>query len=129
MSRNVLVSVVFVGLLATQGRFAQAGGVCTCNADLDGNGVVNINDTFIMVNCFGGDCSGCVNSCDIDCDGTVAGQGDLDALECMLNQNNPHLCCPNSNIVPTVSTWGMLALVLFVLVAGTVVFKRVKPAT
>ena len=47
----------------------------------------------------------------------------------MLNQNNPHLCCPNSNIVPTVSTWGMLALVLFVLVAGTVVFKRVKLTT
>ena len=31
--------------------------------------------------------------------------------------------------VPTVSTWGMATLVLFVLVAGTVVLRRVKLAT
>ena len=32
-------------------------------------------------------------------------------------------------VVPTVSTWGMALLVLLVLVAGTVVLRRVKPAS
>ena len=35
----------------------------------------------------------------------------------------------NEVLVPTVSTWGMALLVLLVLVAGTVVLRRVKPAT
>ena len=35
----------------------------------------------------------------------------------------------NEPVVPTVSTWGLALLVLLVLAAGTVVFRRSKPAT
>jgi len=51
-------------------------GVCACNADIDNNGLFQVQDWACIQDCKGGDCSCCVNSCDINCDGVV---DDLDA--------------------------------------------------
>lgn len=91
---NSLLIVVFGGVIVTQGQVAQAVCECDCNADVDGNGVVNIDDLVILVQCFQGDCSGCVNSCDLNCDGTLGDDGDVDALFCILQLGIPEECCP-----------------------------------
>jgi hypothetical protein len=45
---------------------------CTCNSDVSNNGSVQAIDVFIVAECARtGTCAGCVNDCDVDCDGDV----------------------------------------------------------
>jgi len=67
--------------------------VCACNGDLDGNGVVDFPDLAVLVNCIAGDCSGCVNTCDLNCDGVIDPL-DSNALQCLVMGGFD--CCPNS---------------------------------
>jgi hypothetical protein len=50
----------------------QRGGPCDCNADVNNDGgLPNFSDVSAVFDCTQGDCSGCINSCDINCDGAV----------------------------------------------------------
>jgi hypothetical protein len=50
---------------------ALAGG-CACNPDVNNSGSVTLVDTAAVFDCARGfSCAGCINSCDIDCSGTV----------------------------------------------------------
>jgi len=44
---------------------------CFCNANVNNDGFVSAIDEAIVLDCINGDCSGCVNDCDVNCDGSV----------------------------------------------------------
>jgi hypothetical protein len=45
---------------------------CTCNGNVNGDGFVNANDEIVVGTCIRqGNCSGCVNTCDVNCDGLI----------------------------------------------------------
>lgn len=44
---------------------------CLCNADVNNNGFVNAIDEAIVLDCIHGNCGGCVNDCDVNCDGAI----------------------------------------------------------
>ncbi len=47
-------------------------GICPCVTDTDGSGGMDsITDVLTTKDCAEGDCSSCVNDCDVDCDGDV----------------------------------------------------------
>ena len=114
---------------------------CPCDGDVNDDGVVNIVDGACIRACVDGDCSCCVNFCDINCDGVVDG---ADAAEDLINEDSTWLCLfqggaqdfccspdfqdqlmPNG--IPAVSEWGMVALTLLMLTVATLVFKRRRP--
>ncbi len=74
---------------------------CPCDGDVNQDGIVNVNDWICIQDCKGGDCSCCLVSCDINCDGVV---DDQDAGEDPLNEDSawrclfiglpPATCCP-----------------------------------
>jgi len=86
-------STILVFVLATGGRaaFAQTG--CDCNGDVNGNGVITIQDRTIELSCVG--CSpcggGCVNS-DVNCDGTTD-YVDVGVVDCQLPVRGMQECC------------------------------------
>lgn len=49
----------------------RAAATCSCNADVNNNGSVNLLDWTCIQDCKAGNCACCVNSCDINCDGVV----------------------------------------------------------
>ncbi len=67
------ISWMALALVVTQ-PVAHAG-ECPCNADVNNNGARDVVDGGIVSNCAnnggGMDCPNCVNSCDVDCNGTV----------------------------------------------------------
>ncbi len=66
-------------------------GDCECNGDVDGNGFLEVADVLVVTDCVNGDCSGCVNSCDLDCDGDVDVE-DAEIATCLFAQLPD--CCP-----------------------------------
>ncbi len=74
---------------------------CTCDGDVDNNGVVDFNDGACVMACRGGDCSCCLSSCDVNCDGVVD-TGDIgddvindpSAWLCLFQGGSPDVCCP-----------------------------------
>ena len=66
------VIVLVCGSAFPLGR-AQA---CPCDGDVDGNNSVQFQDALCILDCMAGDCSCCVASCDVNCDGFVDA-GDL----------------------------------------------------
>jgi hypothetical protein len=69
-----------------------ATGTCPCNANVnnDIDGFVNGADEDIVLNCINGNCSGCVNDCDVNCDGAVDWV-DMGIVRCrIMGQSN---CC------------------------------------
>ena len=49
----------------------RAGEVCLCNGEVTDDGNNNVQDAAAIIDCVRGDCSACVNSCDVNCDGRV----------------------------------------------------------
>jgi hypothetical protein len=95
-------------------------------------GVINIDDNVALIQevngSFAGYCDGTptVEIMDLNCDGQVNGL-DADVFLCIDTGGSDLDCCPNCDpalTVPAVSTWGMVALMLLVMVAGTVVLRR-----
>ncbi len=119
-----------------------AGALCTCNADVDDSGRVEVLDWIAIRDCLAGDCSGCVNSCDVNCDGAVddgdAGPdvlGDdssvwkcfflgLPAEQCCAQDCCSDLRAPAVGHIPTVSTWGLVVLALVLASAATLLIRR-----
>ena len=96
------------------------------------NGNVSVDDLVALIRAiqgtFEGYCDGTPTGerMDLNCDGQI---NDLDMLvfNCIGGGGSDLDCCPDcdpASSVPAVSTWGILALVLLVMVAGTVVLRR-----
>jgi len=68
---------------------------CPCNGDVDNSGGnANLIDLSKVIDCVqNGICSGCVNSCDVNCDGALD-QADIDAAVCRVQLQPPNVCCP-----------------------------------
>ena len=73
---------------------------CPCDGDVDNNGVVNILDGVCILACRGGDCSCCLSSCDVNCDGVVdAGDAADDIISadstwlCLFKGGSTEVCC------------------------------------
>lgn len=96
------------------------------------DGIVNFDDVSALTRAiqgtFVGYCDGTPTEerMDLNCDGQIT--IDDDAVFVCLDLGGSDLdCCPDCEPVvgvPAVSTWGILALVLLGMVAGTVVFRR-----
>lgn len=67
-------------------------GSCPCNADLNGNGIIDNEDFACVFGVFSGCAFGLCQNCDVNCDGRVD-IGDADAVECQLNGFPPEDCC------------------------------------
>ena len=121
----------FEGLSCLQVSCPVPPGPCACNGNVDGSGGVTILDYVCIRDCIAGDCSCCVNSCDVNCDGSVDDQDagptseDDSAWRCLFLGFPSEVCCPpGEEPIPTVSEWGMAVMTLLVLTAGTLVFVR-----
>jgi len=70
LSQAVLVASLAVGVISVP---AHAGpGPCGCDSDVNNVGGVDAVDVAIIADCArDGTCGGCVDSCDVDCDGDV----------------------------------------------------------
>ncbi len=164
MNRRSVGSFVGASVVAVIAQPAYvAAGPCACNSDVNNSAGTNVIDIAIVQDCARyGNCAGCVNSCDIDCDGDVdyydtgvaacAFEGQTNCCsepagtcanttqgppgpECVVTTDNycsvfagtwyadPNRCV-NNVLVPTVSTWGLLALALGTLIAATLVIQR-----
>ncbi len=74
----------------------EATGQCSCNADVNGDGLLNLTDLITIQLCMQGDCSGCINSCDVNCDGLV-NVADQDVYVCQAQAGWPDpTCCLGS---------------------------------
>ena len=65
-----------------------------CNCDVNDSGQCTISDTLIVLDCVGGDCSDCINPCDLDCDGDVD-LCDASIVTCQVNagpEGDPTCC-------------------------------------
>ena len=67
---RICISTFIVLLVATV-HTAEVYGGCLCITDVDNSGSMQIQDPLAVIDCVSGNCAGCVNSCDINCDGTV----------------------------------------------------------
>ena len=79
------------GVLETTPKFSQPP-TCACDADVDGNGGLEIADVTVVQNCVLGDCSGCVNTCDVDCDGDIDAD-DVNTVVCRFGGDPADFCC------------------------------------
>lgn len=76
---------------------------CPCDADVDNNGITDFNDSACIMECRGGDCSCCLSSCDVNCDGVVD-TGDIgddilndpSAWRCLFHGGSVGSCCPGA---------------------------------
>lgn len=96
------------------------------------DGIIGIDDGVAVLKAFQGTFEGYCDGTppeermDLDCDGQI----DIDdsvVFTCISQGGSDLDCCPDCDPalgVPAVSTWGILALVLLVMVAGTVVLRR-----
>jgi len=81
---------------------------CTCNADVDDDGSLLIIDGICILDCYlNDDCSCCVNSCDINCDGVVDGlDAHIELIDvestwlCLFQGGAPHDCCGLNELIP-----------------------------
>jgi len=116
----------------------------TCG-DLSCNGLENTCSCFVDCGSFCGDgcCNGSENSvnCSLDC-GSMCGDGSCTGMEsacscqldcpdvcgdmCCTGAENPINCNADCGVtpIPTVSEWGIAAMVLLVMATGTIVFRR-----
>lgn len=69
--RNRIFLFASVGLMLLAAQASRAAGDCPCEHDINNDGTINVNDPLTIATCLNGDCSGCVNSCDVNCDGTI----------------------------------------------------------
>ncbi len=67
-------------------------GCCDCQADLDGNTVVNFNDVTVVIGCVGQPPTGNCAAADVTCDGVIDAD-DINAAVCAFQQN-PGCCEP-----------------------------------
>jgi len=72
---------------------------CPCNGDValpllspTSGPQPNVVDVACVVDCWQGNCSCCVNSCDVNCDGTVS-EDDVNATACLLRLLPSTTCC------------------------------------
>ncbi len=56
---------------------------CICNANVNNDGSINVIDEAVVLNCINGNCGGCVNSCDVNCDGAIDWE-DIGIVRCQL---------------------------------------------
>ncbi len=77
---------------------------CTCDGDVDNNGTVNIVDGVCIMECRNGDCSCCLSSCDVNCDGVVDMQDIADDVIttpstwlCLFQGGLPEVCCVDAS--------------------------------
>jgi hypothetical protein len=61
----VIIAVLTVGAFAPRAVIAG----CPCNGDVNNVSGINAIDVAIANDCAAGDCSQCVNDCDVNCDG------------------------------------------------------------
>ncbi len=66
-------------------------GPCLCNGNADNVGTVDPNDIDLIFTCLDGDCTGCANDCDVNCDGVVDLE-DVSVAQCQLGTNDPTCC-------------------------------------
>ena len=138
---GVLVVAVMLAVIPNQMASAQ-----WCPIDLAGSfngscwsgpdGVINSDDFSALNQAFQGNFAGycdgtpLIERMDLNCDGQL-NDPDLDVFFCKKSGGSDVDCCPGCEpalVVPAVSTWGMLAIVLLVLTVGTVVIRRGKVA-
>jgi hypothetical protein len=158
------MAAMVVVCAATESVWAGPG-PCSCNADVSNLGGVGVNiiDVVTTADCARiGSCGGCVNSCDVDCDGDVdyydagvvscAFQGQSNCCTepdgactgatnstppCVLTTDNycdvfsgtyhgdNTICVGNNAVdVPAASTWGLAAMSLGTMIAGTILLRR-----
>ncbi len=112
---------------------------CPCDADVDGNGLVQIQDWACIQDCKAGNCACCLSSCDVNCDGVFdnsdAGEdpiGDMSTWNCRFQGGALDYCCSPQFLdhvqagvpIPTVSQWGVVVLALLLVTSGTLVMHR-----
>lgn len=82
---------IAISLLAGLHQVDSAKAGCSCNADVNNSGGLNVIDVAIIADCADQvTCAPCVNSCDVDCDGDVDFV-DVGAAWCAF-QANPNCC-------------------------------------
>lgn len=133
---------------------------CLCDGDVNGAAPLNVIDVLAVLDCAEDNCSNCVDSCDVNCDGYVD-HVDTGIVTCQFYGlsdccNKPSGACVNPEqvlppcsttseqacdlfggtyrghgtycvdgvVVPTMSAWGLLAMVLLTLAAATTLISR-----
>ena len=117
---------------------AANAGVCPCAGDVNNDGSVNGLDGVCIAECKDGDCSCCLSSCDVNCDGVVdAGDAGDEILNddstwlCLFLGAAPEYCCSTDfqdtlsrvDGIPAVSDWGLAILGMLILTAGTLMVR------
>lgn len=69
INRHIILVVAVLAVGSLGPRAASAG--CPCNTDVDNINGTNVIDIAVANDCALGNCAGCVNDCDVNCDGTV----------------------------------------------------------
>jgi len=83
-----LLVAISISALGTSSSWGQS---CLCNGDVNNSGgMANVIDIAILTDCAGGDCSQCVNDCDVDCDGDTD-YVDVGAVDCRVRGGTN--CC------------------------------------
>lgn len=166
----VPVTAIAVSGIVAWSSPARAG--CPCEANVNNDTTVNVIDVAIAIDCANGTtCGGCVNSCDVNCDGEVdfvdvgvvwcdfVGEADCcnrpdgacsidkpdlpscietyeractdepGAFEGTYHGDNSVCLVGGPTVIPTVSEWGLAAMTLLVLSAGTVVLRSCRTAS
>jgi len=113
---------------------------CACSQDVSGlideegcnlgpDGEVTIGDVQTMTAAVGGnlptycDETDPLDLLDFNCDGVID-SADFDAFIC-LGTDPQEICCVDITVaVPTVSSWGVVAMALLTLTAGSLMFRR-----
>jgi hypothetical protein len=97
-----------------------------CNPDLNHDQMVDDVDQGVLEGCLGAPAVDGCEPADLNCDEWVDGSDMLEWL-CRFHGGSVDSCCLSEQpAVPTVSTWGMAVATLFVLAAGTVIY-RLRP--
>ncbi len=134
--RRVYISTTLLG--SSQGAFLFAIDLASAlPGDFDGDGDVDAADSAILANCITGSSAPCYdmasNCCATDLNGDTHVNCD-DALlfaEAWTEPSEPPVPAPcASSVIPTVSSWGLVAMTLIMLAFGTAVIRtrQVPPA-
>ena len=93
MFAHILIAVAVFGPIgsgnAVPGHSEHAGAVCPCDADVNNDSATNIIDWACIQDCKAGNCSCCISSCDVNCDGVV---DDIDAGDDPQNERSMWQC-------------------------------------
>ena len=77
-------------LLSASVSVVETAAACPCDGDINDNGVFDTRDLDTLLECISGECADCVNSCDVNCDGTID-YVDLGVVHCQYTAGTE--CC------------------------------------